>query len=983
MYDKVIGEKKSVEIENIFKAIDTEEKIRELLDKNYRVQEEKIDNIVKSLNEENKFEILRRNLPNKSESEIKNIIEQVNRIKADVGKVLLLGSAGIGKTTLMHYLSYKWGKEDLWNDKFDYVFRIKLKELLNESWKDGYSGYFDINNLSQSKLNCFIHYCLGDSESTLSVKEIMDIQNKDKVLLLLDGYDEVAHLNILDEFKKLIDKILEYKNVIMSSRPNAITEKVSNEFERIVENTGWDSEGIEQYVNKNFEYDKELGVQLKSFLNTHSQIKEICEVPINTALICLVWSDKDIRDKFQKNNNEDFNISQLYQEVVIWLGKKYFQKFENKRIVNITDEQILYTPEFQFLQEIAFEALVATGKLVTHQLIKAKLNDKDFTILNIEKINKLGLLRAEGTGESIINLNHQFIHLTFQEYLAACYLKNQLENEEDKSKAANFIGEHRNDPKYLMTLKFLAGIVNNDNNQELIEIFWEAATCNVDGILELGIERKIILLMHLLAQSKINEKFDNRIPNLTQIQELIDEVVLKDITNWEQHIIDSGYLSEEIVKTVNEKLRNKKATPQELKASVGIIAALANRNEWGSKTQIYTKLTNSLRVEDIQLQKIILQKLAQILNGTIDEVVVRESLSRILPLNTWALNEYVNIILAKIIATIPNLSKEVLNRIQKIDDTKLLSDSLDKVVKAMPNQQALTFLERTITNSNIECRIKCKAIEMMTNVLNIRSDLAYEIFSFLKERFTNSEHAVNCTIINSLVIIAKVMPNLVEKAFIFLKEIIKNPKENYETKSEAIKSIVEIVKMQSNLTEEAFTFLKEIITNHSTEYDVNYAATQSLTEIVKMQSSLVEEAFIFLKEIVTNPSYNFKRIAIGMMVEMIEVRPSLAEKAFTFLKEVITNPNYNVQYTATETIAEMVEVVPNLAEEAFTFLKEIIINSNYDVDFEAGANIVKIVKVKPTYEAFILLKALIISFNVDDYNKYAATAYFTKVFTVW
>ncbi|GAA5252395.1 hypothetical protein [Candidatus Rickettsia kedanie] len=77
--------------------------------------------------------------------------------------------------------------------------------------------------------------------------------------------------------------------------------------------------------------------------------------------------------------------------------KKYFQKFENKRIVNITDEQILYTPEFQWLQEIAFEALVATGKLVTHQLIKAKLNDKDFTILNIEK-NKLGLLKAEGTG---------------------------------------------------------------------------------------------------------------------------------------------------------------------------------------------------------------------------------------------------------------------------------------------------------------------------------------------------------------------------------------------------------------------------------------------------------------------------------------------------------------------------------------------------------------------------------------------------------
>ena len=109
--DKVVGEKKSIEIENIFKAIDTEKKIRELFDKNYQVQEEKIDNIVKSLeeetNEEYKFKLLYKNLPNKSESEIKNIIEPVNRIQADMGKVLLLGSAGIGKTTLMHYLSHK------------------------------------------------------------------------------------------------------------------------------------------------------------------------------------------------------------------------------------------------------------------------------------------------------------------------------------------------------------------------------------------------------------------------------------------------------------------------------------------------------------------------------------------------------------------------------------------------------------------------------------------------------------------------------------------------------------------------------------------------------------------------------------------------------------------------------------------------------------------------------------------------------------
>ncbi|WP_227780077.1 hypothetical protein [Rickettsia sp. Tenjiku01] len=47
-----------------------------------------------------------------------------------------------------------------------------------------------------------------------------------------------------------------------------------------------------------------------------------------------------------------------------------------------------------------------------------------------------------------------------------------------------------------MTLKFLAGMVSNENNQELIEIFWKAVTCNVDRILELGIEKKDYTLQH-------------------------------------------------------------------------------------------------------------------------------------------------------------------------------------------------------------------------------------------------------------------------------------------------------------------------------------------------------------------------------------------------------------------------------------------------------------------------------------------------------
>ncbi|KJV61804.1 hypothetical protein [Rickettsia amblyommatis] len=138
-------------------------------------------------------------------------------------------------------------------------------------------------------------------------------------------------------------------------------------------------------------------------------------------------------------------------------------------------------------------------------------------------------------------------------------------------------------------------MVSNENNQELIEIFWEAVTCNVDGILELGIERKIILLMHLLAQSKINGKFNSRIPYLKQIQELIYEIVLKDSTDWEQHIIDSGYLSEEIAKLINEQLRNKATIFQAFKTAIEIITSLINKNTSGNKTKIYERINRFIK----------------------------------------------------------------------------------------------------------------------------------------------------------------------------------------------------------------------------------------------------------------------------------------------------------------------------------------------------------------------------------------------------
>ena len=141
-------------------------------------------------------------------------------------------------------------------------------------------------------------------------------------------------------------------------------------------------------------------------------------------------------------------------------------------------------------------------------------------------------------------------------------------------------------------------------------------------------------------------------------------------------------------------------------------------------------MINSLRVEEIQLQRLVLQKLAKILEGTIDETVIRKSLSKILPLNTWALNEYVNIILAEIIIIAPDLSEEILNQVKQLKIYLLIVSSLHKMVKAMPTSEAFNFLKKIALNPNIDYHTKIAVSRSIAIIINTIS--VSEAFIFLK-----------------------------------------------------------------------------------------------------------------------------------------------------------------------------------------------------------------------------------------------------------
>jgi len=493
--------------------------------------------------------------------------------KHPISKLLIEGGPGVGKTTSMQYFAYKWSQGELWKDKFDYVYRVPLKVLLNRDW-DYNSGRQDQED-EDDILKFLVHYNL--SPHGRKICELQDIPwKKEKTLLLLDGYDEVAHVR---KYKKVCEEIFDHKNIILASRPYAIDKKMAEKFGRKIENTGFDHNGINQYLMRYFKNDKDKGLAIEEYLEKNPFIKEICYIPTILAILCLIWCEGGSNQALRKVSN----LSDLYHQMMNQIGFRYYAKQQSnlgKSQGELADQWnggTIYLDELRVLQHIAFERMTNrnTWQESKPQVFPGTDDDEDEISIQssinylsktlkkqmptINQVLKFGLLKSEdeslkesSIGETnLTRLNFSFIHFSFQEYLTARYLAEMMNenNQQEQTNLANLIAQHRNEPRYLTTFKFLAGILSTSRGEKAeqnIKIFWDAIMCNTDGVLELGVETKISLLMHLLSQTRKREKIDRRIPHLNKAINLIDGVVLGDLSRWKTQLKESDYTSDNI-----------------------------------------------------------------------------------------------------------------------------------------------------------------------------------------------------------------------------------------------------------------------------------------------------------------------------------------------------------------------------------------------------------------------------------------------------
>lgn len=175
-----------------------------------------------------KLQMLIEHKGDRQDIDVRDIFSNIEHYDAP-RKVLVLGIAGVGETTFLHYLTYAWACKGLFANQFQVVFKVKLKKLLSDEFRAQLSKLSDNTMMKFAKLLELViqdQYVavknryqflasIGQLEaalaknglteedlqrSSISKEEILSILSDPKinVLLLLDGFDEIAHLDGMD-----------------------------------------------------------------------------------------------------------------------------------------------------------------------------------------------------------------------------------------------------------------------------------------------------------------------------------------------------------------------------------------------------------------------------------------------------------------------------------------------------------------------------------------------------------------------------------------------------------------------------------------------------------------------------------------------------------------------------------------------------------------------------------------------------------------
>jgi len=368
-------------------------------------------------------------------------------ITANKSNTVILGQPGSGKTTSIKYIVNSILKDpDFLSNAYTLPIVIRLRELnksnsvLNETQE---GGIFERLSLIFG-LNFDIKYVItkekkkvkkengkfkeveivtssqkeddNNLDKLLKTKIIPRILDNQKILLILDGFDEIIDENtkdlVISEIKELT-KSLNYVNFILTSR--SADYKLRLENTDVYEISELNDSQIKEFSNKWFE-DARLSETFLVELYSKTPYKDFYTRPLLLTQLALIYSrTNEIPDK----------PKMIYQRIVELVLKEWNEQQGIKR----TTKYSTFTVERkrEFLSNISFNLTIKHNSRVFSKnqlsIVYKEINSK-FKELPINEVENV-IEEIETHNGLIIQSGYdsfEFSHLTIQEYFVADYI---------------------------------------------------------------------------------------------------------------------------------------------------------------------------------------------------------------------------------------------------------------------------------------------------------------------------------------------------------------------------------------------------------------------------------------------------------------------------------------------------------------------------------------------------------------------------------
>ncbi|XP_066015682.1 NACHT, LRR and PYD domains-containing protein 2-like [Pocillopora verrucosa] len=336
-----------------------------------------------------------------------NIFRTLN--KGEDAMVLVEGSPGIGKTTFCLKISHDWANGTIPNESsfplFELLLLLKCRDIHGDVM-DAIVDQLLPEDIDQNATKNVVHY-------------IKDIHNQERILIILDGLDELPKTAESSVDKLLHRRILPFCYILATSRQEKGIEVRQNvDFDVLLQIKGFTETDSYDYIRKHFRHlgqDYEpKGRRLIEAIQDNSYLHELPSNPLNLLLLCVVFEDYE--------GNLPSCRTDLYQIIVACLLRRYCAKHN------------LEAPDGDKAIRRHFEnSLLVLGELAWRCLKEGRFSFREEELVEFESTHeslaarKLGLVFKEGSLRKI-NPQHEyfFFHKTFQEYLAAFYLAHML-----------------------------------------------------------------------------------------------------------------------------------------------------------------------------------------------------------------------------------------------------------------------------------------------------------------------------------------------------------------------------------------------------------------------------------------------------------------------------------------------------------------------------------------------------------------------------